>query len=87
MNTFYKRITIELSISTIIARIKKYKSIIKKKKKKNDEIVLLGKTNLDCIKYLSRSLIDSYIEHDYFNLIDGLRKCNYTKEEINKLET
>ena len=41
---------IELNICVIIARIKKYKSIIKKKKKMNDEIALLPETNLECIK-------------------------------------
>ena len=49
---------------------------------------LLAKTNLDRIKDLiSSSLIDSYIERDYFHLIDVLRKYGYMKEEINKLET
>ena len=38
--------TIELNICAIIARIKKYKQIIKKTKKKDDEIALLAKTNL-----------------------------------------
>ena len=80
--------TIELNFCKIITRIKKYKSIIKKKKKKHYEIALLAKTNLDCIKGLiSRFLTDSYIERDYFNLIDMLRKHDYMKEEINKLET
>ena len=43
-------VTIGLNICGIIARIRKYKSITKKKKKKHDEIALLAKTNLDCIK-------------------------------------
>ena len=42
--------TIGLNICAIIARIKKYKSIIKKMKKKHDEMGLLAKTKLDCIK-------------------------------------
>ena len=72
--------TIGLNIYTIIARIKKYKSIIKKKKKKHDQIALLAKTNLDCIKDLvSRSLTDSYIKRDYFNLIAVLRKYDCVK--------
>ena len=79
--------TIGLYICLIIARIKKYKSIIKKKKTKHDEIALLQKTNLDWIKNFSRSLTDSYIERDCFNLIDVLRKYDYMKEEINKFET
>ena len=79
---------IGLNICAIIARIKKYKSIIRKKKKKHYKIVLLAKTNLDCIKGLiSRSLTDSYIERNYYHLIDVLRKYDYMKEEINKLET
>ena len=80
--------TIALNICAIIARIEKYKSIIKKKKKKQDEIALLPKTNLDCIQDLvSISLTDSYIERDYFDLIDVLRKCDYMKEDINTIET
>ena len=72
--------TIGLNIYTIITRIKKYKSIIKKKKKKHDQIALLAKTNLDCIKDLiSRSLTDSYIKRDYFNLIAVLRKYDCVK--------
>ena len=79
--------TIGLNISTTIAKIKKYKSIIKKKKKKHDEIALLSKTNLDCIKgSISSSLTESYIEHNYFLLIDVLREYDNMKEEINKLE-
>ena len=42
--------TIGLNICVIIAWIKKYKSITKKKKKKHNEITLVAKTNLDCIK-------------------------------------
>ena len=72
--------TIGLNIYAIITRIKKYKSIIKKKKKKHDQIALLAKTNLDCIKDLiSRSLTDSYIKRDYFNLIAVLRKYDCVK--------
>ena len=80
--------TIRWNVCTIIARIKNYKSITKKNKKKYDKIALLAKTNLDSIKGLiSRSLTNSFIEQDYFNLIDVLRKYNNMKEEINKLET
>ena len=39
-----KSSTIGLNICTIIARIKTYKSIIKKSKKKHDEIALVAKT-------------------------------------------
>ena len=39
-----------------------YESIIKKKKKKHDEITLLAKTNLDCIKgSISRSLTFNHV--------------------------
>ena len=77
--------TIGLNIYAIIARIKKYKSIIKKK---HDEIALLAKTNLDCIKgSISRSLTDACIERDYFLLIEVLRKYDGIKEKIDKLET
>ena len=51
----------------VTARIKMYKSIIKKKKKKHDKKVLLGKTKLDAIDVLiSKVLIVSYISHDKF---------------------
>ena len=75
--------SIGLNVCAIVSKIKKYKSIIKKKKKKHDEITLLTKTNLNCIKDLSRSLTDSYIVWNCFNLIDMLRKYDYMKEEIN----
>ena len=54
------------------------------KKKKQDEIWALSpKTNLDYREDLiCSSLIDLYIEHDYFNLIDLLRKHDCMKEEI-----
>ena len=70
-----------------IARIKKYKSLIKKKKRKLYEIALLAETNLDYIKDFSRSLPDSYIEGNYLNLINLLRGYDYMKEEGDKLET
>ena len=50
---------IGLNIWAIIARINRYKSIIKKKKKNHSKIALLAITNLDCIKDLiSMSLTD-----------------------------
>ena len=75
-----------LSIYAIIKRIKKYKSIIKKKKKLN-EIGLIARTNLDCIKGSILPLTDSYIERNYFLLVDVLREYDVMKEKINKLET
>ena len=61
---------IGLNIYATITRIKKYKEIIKKEKKKHDEIALLAKTNLDCMKgSVSRSLANLYIGRNYFLLI------------------
>ena len=61
---------IGLKICTITARIKKYKSIIKKKKKKHDKIVFLANSKLNSIEVvLSKVLIDSNISHDEFVLI------------------
>ena len=42
--------TIELNICAIIASITKYRLINKKKKNNDDEIALLAKIDLDCIK-------------------------------------
>ena len=71
----------------LLATIKKFKSITKKKKK-HDEITLLEKTNLDCVKgTISRSLTDSCIECDYFDLIDMLKECEDMAEEIKNLKT
>ena len=44
--------TTGLNIFRNVARIKKYKSTIKKKKKKYNEIALLVNTSLDCIEGL-----------------------------------
>ena len=69
---------------------KKCKSIIKKKSKKHDKIVLLGKDKLDAIEVLiSKALIDSYISHDEFVLVNNylLREYNETKSEIKIPET
>ena len=63
--------TVGARICEIMARVKKYKPIIKNKKKKHDETELLVKTNFNCIKgSISWSLNDSYIRHNYFLLID-----------------
>ena len=59
-----------------------------KKKRKHNEMALLAKTNLDCIKgSISSSLTNSYIECDYFLIIDALREYDGMKEKINKLES
>ena len=62
-----------IKICAITAGIKKYKSIIKKKKKKkHDKIVLLGKDKLNTIEVLtSKALINSYISHDEFVLVNN----------------
>ena len=60
-------------MNAITPIIKKYKSIIKKKRKKLDKIVLLGKTKLNTIKILiSKVVIDSYIVHDDFFLVNNV---------------
>ena len=56
--------SVEINFCAIIARIKKYKPIIKKKKKKQDKIVLLAKYKLNTNEVLiSKTLINSYISH------------------------
>ena len=69
----------------ITTGIKKYNSMIKKKKKKHDNILSLAKSKLNTIEVLiSKPLIDSNISHDYFVLINHVRKeFDDTKEEIN----
>ena len=80
---------IGLEICAITAGIKKYNSIIKKKKKKHDEIVSLGKYELDRIEVLiSVSLIDSNFSHDEFVSINNmLKEYEEMKEEIKNLKT
>ena len=64
-----------LNICIITVVNKKYGSNIKKKKKKHDLIVLLGKNKLDAIEVLiSKALIDSYINHDEFVLVNNVLK-------------
>ena len=77
-----------LKICLMAAGIKKYESTIKKNKK-YDEIVLLRKAKLDVIEVLiSKALIDSYINHDEFVLVNNvLREYNEIKEEIKNPET
>ena len=66
---------IGLKICTIVAGIKKYKSIIKKKKNNSDKIVSLAKFKLNSLEVLiSKTLIDSNINHDQFILIDNVQK-------------
>ena len=72
-----------------LQELKKYKSIIKKKKKKHNKIKLLGKDNLNTIESLFfKALIDPYIGHDEFVLVNNvLREYYEIKEEIKNLET
>ena len=78
---------IRLNICEITAGINRYKPIIKKKRKYK-KIVLLRKAKLDTIEVLiSKTLIDSYISHDKFALVNNvLREYNETKEEIKNPE-
>ena len=71
-------------IFTITAEIKKYKSILKKKKKKHYKIIFLEKDKLNSIEVLiSKALIDSYISHDEFILVNNvLREYYEMKKEI-----
>ena len=75
---------IAVRICAITAGIKNYKTIIKKKKKKHDKIVLLPKSKLNSIEALiSKALINSFISHDEFVLINNvLKEYDAMKEEI-----
>ena len=56
----------------ITARIKKYKSI-KKKRRNHDKVMLPGKGKLDTFEVLtSKALVDSYISHNVFVLVDNV---------------
>ena len=72
-----------------LQELKKYKSVIKKKEKKHDKIVLLAKDKLNTIKTLiSKVLIDLYISHDEFVLVNNVvREYNEIKEEIKNPKT
>ena len=78
-----------LNICTIIAGIKKYKSIVKKKKKKRDKISVVGKDKLNNIEVsISKALIDSYISHNEFVLVNNvLRECYEMKKEMKSIES
>ena len=55
---------------------------------KHDEIVMLGKTELNTFKILiSKALINSYISHDEFASVSNVsREYNEIKEEIKNPE-
>ena len=80
---------IGLKICAFTAGSEQYKSIIKKKKKKHDKIVLLGKDKLDTLEVLiSKTLIDSYMNHDKFASVNNVLKEYYEmKKEIKNPET
>ena len=81
--------SVEIKICAVSAGIKKYKSIIRKKKKKHNKIKLLGKDNLNTIESLFvKALIDPYIGHGEFVLVNNvLREYYEIKEETKNLET
>ena len=78
---------IGLETCAITAVIKKYKSIIEKTKKKYDKMVLFAKANN--IKVLiSKFLIDLYVSHNEFVLVNNaIKGYDNIKEEINNLKT
>ena len=80
---------IELKICAITAGIKKYKSITKEKKKKHDKTVSLVKSKLNRVEVLiSKSLINSNINHDEFVSINNVvKEYKEIKEEIRNLKT
>ena len=79
---------IVLKICAMTAEFKKYKSIIKKRKKKHNKILLLANSKLNVIKVLmSKALIDSYIRHKEFVLINVLKKKKKKKKQQNKLKS
>ena len=84
-----KSFAIGLEICAIVAGIKKYKPRTQKKKKKHDKIVLLEKSKSNSIEVLiSKTLIDSSINHDEFVLMNNVLKEYYAiKEEIKNLKT
>ena len=66
---------VAIKVCLITARIKKYKSQIKKNKKEHDEMVLLAQTKLGTIEVLiSKALIHSNISHDGFVSVNDVPK-------------
>ena len=57
----------------LLQESKSINQLYKKRKKQHDEIVLLGKANLNTIEVLiSKSLIDSYISHDEYASVNKM---------------
>ena len=70
-----------LKIFAIIARIKNYKSIIKKKEKEAWSNSITQLNNVEIL--ISKALNDWYISHDEFVLLnDVLKECDEMKGEI-----
>ena len=96
ISTFFSLVCIPVGIMSsvvgikdcaITAVIKKYNSIIETKKKKHDKIVLLGNDKLNAI-LISKALIDSYISHDEFVLVNNvLREYKEMEKEIKNSKT
>ena len=83
-----KSSAIGLKIRAITEAIKKYKSIIKKKNKTHDRIVLLAKSNLNCIEVLIYIISRfSYLSWWICFNRNNLKKHNEIKEEIKHLNT
>ena len=79
--------TIGLTIYTITAAIKKYKSTIRKKKKKHNKIVLLAKFKLNSKEVvISKALNDSVIHDECFLINNVLKEYNGMKEKIKNLK-
>ena len=76
-----------IKICVVTAGIEKYKLIMKKNKKKHGKIVFLGKHKLNTTEVLiSKALINSYISHEEFVLVNNLlREFNEMKEEIKNM--
>ena len=77
----------ESKICAVVARTKRFKSIINKKKKKRDKTILLPKSKLNSIQVLiSKALIDANISHDEFVSINNvLKEYDKINQKCNKL--
>ena len=79
--------TIGLTIYTINAAIKKYKSTIRKKKKKHNKIVLLAKFKLNSKEVvISKALNDSVIHDECLLINNVLKEYNGMKEKRKNLK-
>ena len=67
----------------ITGEIKKCKSITKNKKKRHEKILLLAKINFNTTEVvIYMTLMNSYISHNKFMLVNVLKEYDYMKEEI-----